>query len=125
MSREDLEAEVRWSRAQAVEHLDILRGALVRRRWPALRPGAVAMLLFWHSRPGLFATRLELDEAIPRRDHVGERDPKVVDVYLSELRRFLGRDVAETIRGQGWRLSEAAAEAVREAIAVAAGSNDA
>lgn len=51
-------------------------------------------------------SKYELDELTPKRDHVRDRDLKVVEVFMSKVRRKLGDDVIENVWGRGWRCSD-------------------
>ncbi|MEX0604940.1 MAG: response regulator transcription factor [Marinobacter sp.] len=57
-----------------------------------------------HAAPRL-VTRVELSEHVYDRDQ--EPDSNVIDVQISRLRRKLGSDRIETVRGQGYRVLEA------------------
>ncbi|MBZ5876130.1 winged helix-turn-helix domain-containing protein [Chromohalobacter israelensis] len=54
-----------------------------------------------HAAPRI-VTRTELSEHVYDRDH--EPDSNVIDVQISRLRRKLGNQRIETLRGQGYRL---------------------
>ncbi|QJQ93846.1 MULTISPECIES: response regulator transcription factor [Halomonadaceae] len=58
-----------------------------------------------HAAPRI-VSRSELAEHVYDRDH--EPDSNVIDVQISRLRRKLGSQRIETLRGQGYRLVEAA-----------------
>ncbi len=51
---------------------------------------------------GRIVSRLELMDHLYDRDV--ERDSNVLDVLMARLRRKLGIDVIQTLRGQGWRM---------------------
>ncbi len=53
-------------------------------------------------------SRSELVEHVYDRDH--EPDSNVIDVQISRLRRKLGADRIETLRGRGYRLRDPVAE---------------
>ena len=48
-----------------------------------------------------------LDEALPRQDHAADRSVKGVHVAIHGVRKKLGSHVIDTVRGRGWRLSDA------------------
>jgi DNA-binding response OmpR family regulator len=55
-------------------------------------------------------------EVVPKTellDHVwdasDDTDPNVVEVYVGYLRRKIGRDALETVRGAGYRLADGSA----------------
>ena len=60
-----------------------------------------------HAVPGV-VSRSELVEHVYDRDH--EPDSNVIDVQISRLRRKLGADRIETLRGRGYRLRDPVAE---------------
>ena len=68
--------------------------------------------------------KYELMELIPVYDHVQERQAQIVSVKVHHVRKKLGDDAIENVRGFGYRLSARQYEAMREeaaADAVAAG----
>lgn len=50
-----------------------------------------------------------IEEGLPKRDHVDERDEQVVRAYVMRIRRrpSIGPDAIETVRGHGYRCSDA------------------
>jgi DNA-binding response OmpR family regulator len=48
----------------------------------------------------------DLDDALPRYDHVLDRDLKVVAVCVHKVRKRFGLQIIETVRGRGYRLSD-------------------
>lgn len=71
-------------------------------RPPELTRREFALLELLALSPGRVFTR---DEIIDRLwDGDGAVEPKVIDVYVSTLRRKLGDDLIETLRGVGYRL---------------------
>jgi two-component system, OmpR family, response regulator len=67
----------------------------------ALTPREYALLEFFLRHPDRVVTKLEL---LDRVWDLGDRDPNTVEVYVGYLRRKLGADVVETVRGAGYRL---------------------
>ncbi|GAB7007322.1 response regulator transcription factor [Nocardioides sp. AN3] len=67
----------------------------------ALTPREYALLEFFLRHPDRVVTKLEL---LDRVWDLGDRDPNTVEVYVGYLRRKLGVDVVETVRGVGYRL---------------------
>lgn len=70
-----------------------------------LRPQEIAIIA---ALKGAFPRLLDvysLDEALPRLDDVADRTLSGVHVVIHGIRRKLGADVIETVRGFGWRLS--------------------
>ena len=69
----------------------------------ALSPKEFALLETFMRRPGEVLSRLQLLEHA--WDFAYEHRSNVVDVYVGYLRQKLGRDLFETVRGAGYRLS--------------------
>jgi DNA-binding response OmpR family regulator len=67
----------------------------------ALTPREYALLEFFLRHPDQVATKVEL---LDRVWDLNDRDPNTVEVYVGYLRRKLGVDVIETVRGSGYRL---------------------
>ena len=68
-----------------------------------LSPKEFALLETFMRRPGQVLSRLQLLEHA--WDFAYEHRSNVVDVYVGYLRQKLGRDLFETVRGAGYRLS--------------------
>jgi len=68
-----------------------------------LSPKEFALLETFMRRPGQVLSRLQLLEHA--WDFAYENRSNVVDVYIGYLRQKLGRDLFETVRGAGYRLS--------------------
>jgi DNA-binding response OmpR family regulator len=51
--------------------------------------------------------RLDIDEALPHHDHAADRDLGLASILIHRVRKKLGHDAIENIRGHGWRLSAA------------------
>jgi len=68
-----------------------------------LSPKEFALLETFMRRPGQVLSRLQLLEHA--WDFAYENRSNVVDVYVGYLRQKLGRDLFETVRGAGYRLS--------------------
>lgn len=64
-----------------------------------------AMLHFLMRRAGAVVTKAEILENV--WDFGFEGDPNIVEVYVARLRRKLGRDLVETVRGLGYRIGPA------------------
>jgi two-component system, OmpR family, response regulator len=62
-----------------------------------------ALLEYLIRRAGDVVPKLELLDHV--WDAADDTDPNVVEVYVGYLRRKLGRDVLETVRGAGYRLT--------------------
>ncbi|MGH3737099.1 MAG: response regulator transcription factor [Micromonosporaceae bacterium] len=69
-----------------------------------------ALLEYLMRRPGTVLSKIELLDHV--WDAAEDTDPNVVEVYVGYLRRKLGRDVVETVRGAGYRLAVADASPV-------------
>ncbi|MBO9524376.1 MAG: response regulator transcription factor [Nocardioidaceae bacterium] len=61
-----------------------------------------AMLHFLMRRAGAVVTKAEILENV--WDYGFEGDPNIVEVYVARLRRKVGRDLVETMRGLGYRV---------------------
>jgi len=67
-----------------------------------LTPREFGLLEFLLRRPGRVVTKIDiLDHVWDRADEV---NPNAVEVYIGYLRRKLGRQLVETVRGVGYRL---------------------
>jgi DNA-binding response OmpR family regulator len=67
----------------------------------AVTPREYALLEFFLTRPDQVLTKIEL---LDRVWDLGDRGTNTVEVYVGYLRRKLGADVIETVRGVGYRL---------------------
>ena len=67
-----------------------------------LTPREFGLLEFFLRRPGQVLTKTEILDHV--WDPVAELGPNVVEVYVGYLRRKLGRELVETVRGVGYRL---------------------
>jgi len=54
--------------------------------------------------PGKIVSKTHLSEHVYEEEHL--RDSNVIEVYINRLRRRLGKDFIETLRGQGYRLKD-------------------
>jgi len=61
-----------------------------------------ALLEYLMRRPGQVVSKIELLDHV--WDAAADTAPNAVEVYIGYLRRKLGRDVLETVRGAGYRL---------------------
>ncbi|WP_158848521.1 response regulator transcription factor [Saccharothrix deserti] len=64
-----------------------------------------SVLTFLLSRPGEVVSKAEMLEGL--WDFAATPDPNLVEVYVSSLRRKLGRDVIRTVRGAGYVVARA------------------
>ena len=69
-----------------------------------------AVLEYLMRRPGEVVSKTELLDHV--WDAAVDTAPNAVEVYVGYLRRKLGRDLLETVRGAGYRLAEPAGPAV-------------
>ncbi len=84
-------------------HLD-RREVEVDGRRHTLTGAEFALLRALMRRPGQVMDKLTLLEAIT--DDPDERDTNMVEVYVRRLRRLIGAERIQTLRGQGYRLTE-------------------
>ncbi len=68
----------------------------------ALTPRELGLLEYLLRRPGQVVTKTEILDHV--WDVAAEASPNVVEVYVGYLRRKLGRQLVETVRGAGYRL---------------------
>lgn len=70
-----------------------------------LTPGEAAVLLKLAGAKGRVVDRLTIEAAVPARDHVADRNPKIVDVLICRLRKKIGPGVVQTVERMGWRIN--------------------
>ena len=69
----------------------------------SLTPREFGLLEYLLRRPGQVITKTEILDHV--WDHAAAVHPNVVEVYVGYLRRKLGRQLVETVRGAGYRLA--------------------
>ena len=69
----------------------------------SLTPREYGLLEYLLRRPGQVITKIEVLDHV--WDAAAEVTPNVVEVYVGYLRRKLGRQLVETVRGAGYRLA--------------------
>jgi DNA-binding response OmpR family regulator len=69
----------------------------------SLTPREYGLLEYLLRRPGQVITKIEILDHV--WDAAAEVTPNVVEVYVGYLRRKLGRQLVETVRGAGYRLA--------------------
>jgi DNA-binding response OmpR family regulator len=69
----------------------------------ALTPREFGLLEYLLRRPGRVITKVEILDHV--WDAAADVSPNAVEVYVGYLRRKLGRDLVETVRGVGYRLA--------------------
>ncbi len=89
------EAEIDLARDEVRRHGEVV--ALTSKEWALLRAMA--------ARPERIHTRESLQDALYAFDD--ETDSNTLEVFVSRLRRKLGRDAIQTLRGLGYRLMAA------------------
>jgi DNA-binding response OmpR family regulator len=57
-----------------------------------------------------------IEEGLPKKDHVKERDIRIVNVYISKIRRKLGRDIIICTKEQNYRINISREEVVRRSL---------
>jgi two-component system OmpR family response regulator len=67
------------------------------------------LLAYLMHHPGRVVSRTELTEHLYDQDF--DRDSNIIEVFVGRLRKKLGTEVIETVRGLGYRLRPAADEA--------------
>ncbi|WPB86024.1 response regulator transcription factor [Sediminicoccus rosea] len=83
--------------------LDLAEGHAVVAGQPVQMTGReMAVLALLARRPGHAVTRASIEEAL--RDLGGDFESNAVEVYVGRIRRKLGHDAIETLRGIGYRL---------------------
>ena len=68
----------------------------------ALTPRECALLGYFLRRPVRVVSKIRLLDNV--WDAAQDTDPNAVEVYVGYLRRKVGRDVLQTVRGAGYRL---------------------
>lgn len=71
-----------------------------------LAPGEIATMCVLIKAKGRIVNTFMIEEAIPKRDHTLDRDMRIVDVYISNIRKKLGKDAIITVWGRGYRVSQ-------------------
>jgi dihydroorotase-like cyclic amidohydrolase len=105
MSRDELEEEVAWLRSNAAMALfDDRVAALMSDFGLTANEGRMALGLYLAGRP--VSTRSAAAMTRPS-DHHKETGPTLTKVYVCAVRRKLGAETIETMRGMGWRMTEA------------------
>ncbi|SNY25283.1 Transcriptional regulatory protein, C terminal [Paractinoplanes atraurantiacus] len=74
----------------------------------SVTPREFAMLEFLMRHPGQAMTKTAILENV--WDAHFDGDPNIVEVYIGYLRKKIGRERIETVRGAGYRVAEHAAE---------------
>ena len=69
----------------------------------SLTPREFGLLEYLLRRPGRVVTKIEILDHV--WDSASDVNPNVVEVYVGYLRRKLGRQLVETVRGAGYRLA--------------------
>ena len=83
---------------------DIRRGAVMIDGMPVeLTAQELAVLSYLVHHAGRLISRTELSEHIYEYD--GDRDSNTIAVFVTRLRKKLGHDFIETIRGRGYRIA--------------------
>ena len=70
----------------------------------ALTPRELGLLEYLLRRPDRVVTKIEILDHV--WDAAADVNPNAVEVYVGYLRRKLGRQVVETVRGAGYRLDD-------------------
>ena len=79
-----------------------------------LSPQQQALLGVLYSRYPNPVSKFELLELIPGSDHVQDRQVNLVSVQVHHLRRKLGQEAIENVRGLGYRLGRGLYEVMAE-----------
>lgn len=72
-----------------------------------LKPQEAALVGILFSAYPNFLHRYDILEALPGRDQVEERVSSLVGCKVAHVRKILGRDAIESVRGEGYRLGAA------------------
>lgn len=109
---EHLEAENAWLKEQLVA--EVVGEHFAKLRAHGLSVQASRMILTLYGRRGRVMSRDALCDAIPPVDSAHERDGEsIVNAYVCKVRKLLGRDVIESVRGAGYRITPAGTAKVR------------
>jgi DNA-binding response OmpR family regulator len=116
---EELEEQVAYLKSELglsndVETSDRLRRAMRGTYRPTHASGACGLVLALYAAKGRLRAKWSLMEAIPPRNGGDDdRNPKIIDVYVSCARKGLGHDAIETVWGRGYRMTDVGMERVR------------
>lgn len=102
---EDLEEEVAYLRSEMGERLRVERVDEVARRLK-LAPGVTALLLILYGAKGRPVSIYQACEALPSPSKNEDRNPHLVAVYVTKIRKTLGADAIENVWGNGYRLTQ-------------------
>lgn len=107
-ARREAERQQRYIDALKAQLASIDSAPISRPDWAeTLTPQETALMTALITARSGYRSLVDLEAALPGGDHVADRDPQIVHVVISKVRRKLGRDVIVNARGLGWRCSKA------------------
>ena len=107
---EELEEQVAYLKSELglVAESDALHTLRLAMRVPGSvgRRGPAMVVMALYKAHGRTLSKHQIMEAVPPRSGGDDnREPKIIDVWVSRARKSLGRDAIENVWGQGARLS--------------------
>lgn len=107
---EDLREQVAYWKSEALGVRDASRQAKLQAHY-GLSPQQAELLDALYAKRGDPLDHIRLDEALTER-YGRERTGNSIEVQIVRLRKRLGADFIETVRGRGWRLSQRGIEEI-------------
>lgn len=101
---EELEDEIAWLRSELGASVDATTLAAIRGRFSLTRAQAIIVMCLFNAKCRVVSFA-RLAEATPVGVRSGESDCQLVRSHICRIRKVVGEDAIETVRGDGWRIS--------------------